>query len=722
MSSEGLPVNNVVGTDVDLGPRSVQGAANAASSSQSADSAAFSADRAWKFSNIASESSQVATGAVDESKAAAELSAQFSDASKIAAEEARLAASTAATEAAAQAGEAAQQAIDDAIRQTGYAPVDSFELGATLELVSSALRWVANNNAFYSWRGTFPKIVPLGSTPETTGGFGENAWVDVSDLTLRTSLALPGEGNGVNLVHGATKVDEVSKYILGGGIFCGVFFASSELPYINLLMSNDGLRFGDPIRLAYNGSPMLGRDPCIINFKNKWIISRTSYTAGVHDFGLYVSDDLLNWNNITCKMGDVAVCSNTTPAPGGTVPASNLWAPELVEYDGELYVFISIRANPDELDINGQLIPSFRPYVSKCTDINNFSFSPPVMIDIKPGNKIDPDVIYDETIDMFVMVIKNEYSKALEVHRALSLNGPYTFLQEITLGEPVEGPSIVKIAGGAKRIYFDPFSTKTGIQYVETTDWTNYSVTKQVDMARMRHGSVSNVKFDGNKFYDVIKLSGLGSSRSEVQTQTQFVVLSAGTRTIAPAEDTVYCTSGSSVVEINLMKGAARFSVCVRSNNNFAGITLSGLVLSNYVFGFGKNKDVVIELMFDAQVGKYRVIDFTKIAPPINLVTSAGTIEINKLSVSWAPDYGCTYITNGADGDEITIYDLPLNPADGFYFNLMVRSAVSRGAIRLKAGGASMGNPTDIVISGATGDDSRPYRVEKVGGRWYLFK
>lgn len=207
MSSEGLPVNNVVGTNVDLGLRSVQNAANTASSSQSADSAAFSADRAWKFSNIASESSQIAAGAVDESKAAAELSAQFSDASQVAAEEARLAASTAAAEAAAQAAEAAQQAIDDAIRQTGYAPVDSFELGATLELVSSALRWVANNNAFYSWRGTFPKIVPPGSTPESTGGFGDNAWVDVSDLTLRAQIA---EDNGVTMVGNATDRRKLS--------------------------------------------------------------------------------------------------------------------------------------------------------------------------------------------------------------------------------------------------------------------------------------------------------------------------------------------------------------------------------------------------------------------------------------------------------------------------------------------------------------------------------
>lgn len=275
MSSEGLPVNNVVGTSVDLDVRNVQGTANAALSSQSADSAAFSADRAWKFSNIALEGSQVAAGAVDESKAAAELSSQFSDASQAAAEEAKRAAATAADEAAAQAGAAAQQAIDDAIRQSGYTPIDSFEEGATLELVSSALRWVANNNTFYSWRGLYPKQVPFGSTPETTGGFAPDAWVDVSDLTFRTQVAavdglkLIGYVNGVNeLISIATQDgDRVQLFDVtgrtntrapaGGGVLRfdahvpkskhdGFVNFSPTVPFVNISSYLDGTGETDP--------------------------------------------------------------------------------------------------------------------------------------------------------------------------------------------------------------------------------------------------------------------------------------------------------------------------------------------------------------------------------------------------------------------------------------------------------------------------------------------
>lgn len=71
MSTEGLPVNNVVGTSVDLGARSVQNAANSASSSQNADSAAASADAAWKFSRIAQGAAGDSATAVSDAEAAA---------------------------------------------------------------------------------------------------------------------------------------------------------------------------------------------------------------------------------------------------------------------------------------------------------------------------------------------------------------------------------------------------------------------------------------------------------------------------------------------------------------------------------------------------------------------------------------------------------------------------------------------------------------------------
>lgn len=63
MSSEGLPVDGVVGKNIVLGARSTQQATDEAKSSQSADSAAQSTDAAFKFS---CETKVVAVGVSDD--------------------------------------------------------------------------------------------------------------------------------------------------------------------------------------------------------------------------------------------------------------------------------------------------------------------------------------------------------------------------------------------------------------------------------------------------------------------------------------------------------------------------------------------------------------------------------------------------------------------------------------------------------------------------------
>ncbi|HIF4820299.1 TPA: hypothetical protein ACX137_002877 [Serratia marcescens] len=73
MSSEGLPVDGVVGTDIVLGARSTQQATDEAKSSLSADSAAQSADAAFKFS-------RQALSAATDAKEAAENAQNIADA------------------------------------------------------------------------------------------------------------------------------------------------------------------------------------------------------------------------------------------------------------------------------------------------------------------------------------------------------------------------------------------------------------------------------------------------------------------------------------------------------------------------------------------------------------------------------------------------------------------------------------------------------------------
>ncbi|EOT7444046.1 hypothetical protein ACNR8R_001342 [Enterobacter roggenkampii] len=87
-----------------------------------------------------------------------------------------------------------------AIAAFGYITLDSFEGGNTLTLPNQVLRLEATGE-YYRWDGGFPKTVPAGSTPESTGGIGSGKWLSVGDAALRTSLASPA---GFGFIGGTT--------------------------------------------------------------------------------------------------------------------------------------------------------------------------------------------------------------------------------------------------------------------------------------------------------------------------------------------------------------------------------------------------------------------------------------------------------------------------------------------------------------------------------------
>lgn len=80
--------------------------------------------------------------------------------------------------------------VETAIIRGGYIPVNSFEKGFTLASPEQALQ-LEKTNEYFVWSGSFPKTVPKESTPDTIGGFGPNAWIDVSNLTFRTQATAP---------------------------------------------------------------------------------------------------------------------------------------------------------------------------------------------------------------------------------------------------------------------------------------------------------------------------------------------------------------------------------------------------------------------------------------------------------------------------------------------------------------------------------------------------
>ena len=86
------------------------------------------------------------------------------------------------------------------LAEAGLTLVDgSFEEGAAVNSKTDAVWYIAAGQC-YSWDGAFPKAVPTGSTPETTGVIGLGGWVSVSDAVLRADLASSENGLGASLI------------------------------------------------------------------------------------------------------------------------------------------------------------------------------------------------------------------------------------------------------------------------------------------------------------------------------------------------------------------------------------------------------------------------------------------------------------------------------------------------------------------------------------------
>lgn len=96
------------------------------------------------------------------------------------------------TEIAINAGKEAQDTLNQIILlgKNGYTPVGSFEVGGTVKLQNDALQFGTGSSiTHWRWEGDYPKTVPSGSSPQTTGGIGRGLWIDVTDATLRGQLS-----------------------------------------------------------------------------------------------------------------------------------------------------------------------------------------------------------------------------------------------------------------------------------------------------------------------------------------------------------------------------------------------------------------------------------------------------------------------------------------------------------------------------------------------------
>ncbi|HAU2593271.1 TPA: endorhamnosidase [Salmonella enterica subsp. enterica serovar Dublin] len=84
-----------------------------------------------------------------------------------------------------------QKTLPAVLRDVGFSPASfNFTTGGTLGVsdADKAVLWPKEDGGdgnYYAWRGSLPKVIPAASTPLTTGGISDSAWVAFGDITFR---------------------------------------------------------------------------------------------------------------------------------------------------------------------------------------------------------------------------------------------------------------------------------------------------------------------------------------------------------------------------------------------------------------------------------------------------------------------------------------------------------------------------------------------------------
>ena len=125
---------------------------------------------------------------------------------------------------------------NEAISKIGFVTKDSFEDGATLNNPVEVLRW-KSNGVYYRWDGDFPKTVPAGSTPLTSGGEGQGAWLAVIDPRRQTITLQEFGAKGDGVTNDAPAISAAFDYALANNVSViqnsGTFFLDGST-YINI--------------------------------------------------------------------------------------------------------------------------------------------------------------------------------------------------------------------------------------------------------------------------------------------------------------------------------------------------------------------------------------------------------------------------------------------------------------------------------------------------------
>ena len=213
----------------------------------------------------------------------------------------------------------------------------------------------------------------------------ENQAASLQDQINNVNSSLDNMANDINNIANITK----DKKLLISA------FNGKNKETLDLYLSTDGKEL-TPINnhVLFDGQV---RDPFTIYKDGYFYCAYTRNSS--NGFGISRTKDLIEWEHFYINTTGYTKC----------------WAPELFEFDGRVYVILSLQANNQvENDIYNQSIPFFKRYYSEI-NLNTMSIGPMTEITFsRDSNKIDSTMIVKNG-DIYCFV-KNEYSKEMEVY------------------------------------------------------------------------------------------------------------------------------------------------------------------------------------------------------------------------------------------------------------------------------------------------------------------
>ena len=141
-----------------------------------------------------------------------------SDASQVSADKDSAYASSVSAQNSANIAESAANSVSGSL-------VGNFDDGVTLQSKNQVIiQFIDGYANQFLWSGSFPKVVPAGSTPESTGGVGLGAWLSVGDASLRSDMDKP---TGAGLSGFDKSVDYADDTV--GGTLKNVIFVNPDM-------------------------------------------------------------------------------------------------------------------------------------------------------------------------------------------------------------------------------------------------------------------------------------------------------------------------------------------------------------------------------------------------------------------------------------------------------------------------------------------------------------